>query len=164
MKKVVLASTEKGGIALAAKDVKDPKSKLKAIEDSLATKTAEVAELKEKLSTAQAELKGMGITAEALRKQITMTKIAEKGYTFKIVTDKGSKTYDNLAKAIGTSQRKEGPVMFAVKDKKEQKIMIWTDRNPLTNRKAKGFSWFFVSETAFKRFGTPVEKKAAPGR
>lgn len=121
---------------------------------------SEIAKLKGEMTILQGKIDALVKIKTAERKKLenaenkkALDKLKAQGYTY--VRDIEGK---KVKKATLTEARNVNPgvgkkaAIYAVKDGKSQKIMVWSPTDPVTGRMYKGYMWWFTSAATDKKF------------
>lgn len=95
------------------------------------------------------------VEAEANQRALDKLKAAGYSYIQEIEGKRVKKRTLVEARNVNPGVGKKAAV-YAVKDGKQQKILVWSAKDPITGHLYKGYMWFFTTEAAKKKFSVAM--------
>jgi len=154
----------------SAKEMADLAATLKKLTTSFKEKSKIVTDVQEKFDGAKAELDKAVKAADVVQTKIDAIQLklgsfdlAKAGITFVVVAENKviakAKDLDTAMKTKVKASVVDAGIFAVNKAKKRSKVMVWGVKDPITNRRFKGPSWFFLTEALLKKYGTPATKR-----
>jgi flagellar motility protein MotE (MotC chaperone) len=146
---IILSATSKDQLAKHAENTK--------IDSDIAKLKGEMAVIQGKIDALVKIKTTERKKIEAAENKKALDKLKAQGYTY--VRDIEGK---KVKKATLTEARNVNPgvgkkaAIYAVKDGKSQKIMVWSPTDPVTGRMYKGYMWWFTSAATSKKFSVAI--------
>ena len=168
--KVIKPATKTATKTKTAPAMADLAEQLKKLTTQFKEKTKAVDQAKTEFDTAKENLDALTKSADAIQTKIdavqlklSSSNLAKAGVTFLVLNDKKvvakAKDLETAMKSTPKKGVTEAMIVAVAKAGGKSKVMIWSMKDPVTNRRFKGFSWFFMSEALLKKYGSPTTKR-----
>jgi hypothetical protein len=156
----ITKTDSKGTQSITLKSVTGSKSEKLApssVDSKIAKLRSQIQDLTNQLNALDKIKSAERAKIEAESNKRALDKLKADGYTYiqeiagKRVKKRTLVEARNVNPGIGKSA-----AIYAVKDGKEQKILVWSAKDPITKRIFKGYMWWFTTNTAEKKFSAAV--------
>lgn len=151
----------KGSQSITLKSVTDSQSKKfsehSKIDAEIAKLAAQKAELDKQIEALVKIKRADRDRSDAEANQRALDKLKASGYSY-IQEIEGKRLKKRTlveARNVNPGVGKKAAV-YAVKDGKEQKILVWSAKDPITGHLYKSYMWFFTTQTAEKKFSVAM--------